>query len=143
MPMLKSGKLNSLDFFSNNSKYLVGSEFNGGKHIKPIIFKDNFFVIRFSLSKQLLTSGSPLDDGFSNYQVAHCSTAETNLGSNANRYSGIFQRIEYKSLHHLKWGTGSAKDLTISFYPSIYSKYFRGKVIPLMYSWIYNYLITL
>ena len=72
---------------------------------------------RFTLSQQTV-SGSELvfRDGFKSVFYAQCTTAESNLGSNVNRYSGIFQKIEYENLHHLRWGTSDAKGLTVSFW---------------------------
>ena len=72
---------------------------------------------RFTLSQQTV-SGSELvfRDGFKSVFYAQCTTAESNLGSNVNRYSGIFQKIEYENLHHLRWGTADAKGLTVSFW---------------------------
>ena len=44
----------------------------------------------------------------------NCTTADTSVA--AGDYAAVYQRIEAQNLQHLKWGTSSAKSLTLSFW---------------------------
>jgi hypothetical protein len=57
-------------------------------------------------------SDSP--DGFSNSTKVTVTTADTSIGS--TQYHLIGQRVEAQNLQHLKYGTSSAENLTVSFW---------------------------
>ena len=52
--------------------------------------------------------------GFANSLKLDCTTADASVA--AGSYMSIDHRIEAQNLQHLKWGTSSAKNLTISFW---------------------------
>ena len=59
-------------------------------------------------------NGSSVENGFANALHLDVTTADASAGS--SDYAYVRQYIEGQNLQHLKWGTSSAKPLTLSFY---------------------------
>jgi len=65
-------------------------------------------------SQHDMTSAELNTTGFSNAYKMKCTVANASIG--ATGYAILGQRLEAQNLQHLKWGTASAKDMTLSFW---------------------------
>ena len=65
-------------------------------------------------SQHNMTSAELNTTGFSSAYKMKCTVANASIG--AAGYAILGQRLEAQNLQHLKWGTASAKDMTLSFW---------------------------